>query len=77
VSPDARARLVKDRAQELGFDSVGITDLSAVPHQSALRRWLDSGMAGSMRYMHRQLSRRLEPERIVPGTDRAVVLTKS
>ena len=76
LSPEARAGLVKQRALELGFAAAGITDLTPVPHQPALVRWLEQGMAGTMRYMHRQAQRRLEPATILPGATRAVVVTR-
>lgn len=69
------AKLVKDRARELGFDRVGICDLSPAPHEKALVDWLDNGMAGEMKYMHRQRDKRLRPADIVPGATRAVVVT--
>lgn len=77
LSPVERARLVKQRALGLGFAKAGITDLAPVPHRHALMRWLERGMAGTMRYMHRQARRRLEPQTIVPGATRAVVLTRN
>ncbi len=72
-----RAREVKAQALTLGFDAVGITDLEPTPHAAELRRWLGEGMAGTMRYMHRQADRRLHPETIVPGATRAVVVLKN
>jgi epoxyqueuosine reductase len=77
VSPAERAHLVKERALALGFASVGITHLDPSTHGPALRRWLEAGMAGTMRYMHRQAPQRLEPARIVPGATRAVVVTRN
>jgi len=77
VTPEERARRVKARALELGFTAAGITDLSPPLHTAQLDRWLDAGMAGTMRYMHRQAARRREPARIVPGTTRAVVVTRN
>lgn len=77
MTPERRAHQIKQRAGELGFDAVGITDLSPVPHADDLTRWLDRGMAGTMAYMHRQADRRLDPASIVPGATRAVVVTKN
>ena len=76
MTPERRAHLVKIRALELGFDSAGITDLGSTPHASQLRQWLAAGMAGTMHYMHRQATRRLEPATIVSGSTRAVVVTR-
>jgi epoxyqueuosine reductase len=77
LSPEARAGLVKTKARELGFDTAGVTDLSPVPHAAALDRWLASGMAGTMDYLRRQQQRRREPETILPGATRAVVVTRN
>jgi epoxyqueuosine reductase len=77
VNPTGRGHLIKARARELGFDGVAITDLSPVAHADALDQWLARGMAGTMRYMHRQAARRREPARILPGASRAVVVTRS
>lgn len=67
---------VKAAARELGFDAVGICDLRPI-ERDALDRWLEAGYAGTMRYMHRQAARRREPQRIVPGGRRAVVVLKN
>lgn len=77
MTPEQRAYLVKQRALALGFEAVGITDLSPPPHGDRLTAWLEQGMAGVMRYMHRQAHRRLEPATIVPGATRAVVVTRN
>lgn len=77
MTPEERARRIKRRAHELGFDACGITDLSRTPHADALSRWLDAGMGGRMSYMRRQAQKRTNPSRIVPGATRAVVVTRN
>lgn len=77
MTPERRAALVKDRARALGFESCGVTDLSPPPHAEQLTTWLATGMAGTMTYMHRQAGLRREPERIVPGATRVVVVTRN
>ena len=77
VSAAARAATVKRAALALGFDSVGITDLSPTPHTDALTTWLEAGYAGTMRYLHRQAARRREPACILTGSTRAVVVTRN
>jgi epoxyqueuosine reductase len=77
LTPAARASRVKRRALELGFDAAGIADLQPVPHAAALDRWLETGMAGTMRYLHRQAGHRKHPATIVPGATRAVVVTRN
>jgi epoxyqueuosine reductase len=77
VTPLERSARIKRRARELGFDAVGITDLAPPPHADVLDRWLAAGMAGTMRYLHRQARRRKDPATIVPGATRAVVVTRT
>lgn len=77
MSIAARTRDVKNRALELGFDAVGIADLSPVDHAGSLIEWLERGMAGNMRYMHRQADKRLHPQKILPGASRAIVVIKN
>jgi len=77
VTPERRALLVKGFATSLGFDAVGITDLSPPPHADALSRWLASGMAATMTYLQRQAKRRMAPSTIVPGATRAIVVTRN
>ncbi|UCF40134.1 MAG: tRNA epoxyqueuosine(34) reductase QueG [Gemmatimonadota bacterium] len=77
MTPERRAHLVRERARALGFDTVGVADLSPVPHKAQLERWLAAGLAGTMHYMQRQASRRSEPASIVPGATRVVVLSRN
>jgi epoxyqueuosine reductase len=68
------ASAVKLRAEELGFIACGITHPGATAHGEFLDRWLASGYAGAMRYLHRQASRRKDPSRIVPEARSVVVV---
>jgi epoxyqueuosine reductase len=77
LTPAGRSGLVKRRAGELGFDAAGVAGLEPIPHADALDRWLEAGMAGTMRYLHRQADRRKRPATIVPGATRAVVVTRN
>lgn len=70
-----RSKRIKERALELGFDRVGITDLAPTAHSSNLEAWLSAGMAGTMGYMARQLPKRRHPDKIVPGATHVVMLT--
>ncbi|MDH4350860.1 MAG: tRNA epoxyqueuosine(34) reductase QueG, partial [Gemmatimonadota bacterium] len=69
-----RAARVKAEARRLGFSDAGITDLTPTPHGDALDTWLARGLAGTMRYMHRQAERRKRPAEIVAGAIRVVVV---
>ena len=74
LTPEARAAAVKACAIALGFAAAGITNTAPTPHQDALRRWLNGGLAGTMRYLHRQARRRENPERIMDGAKSVVVV---
>jgi epoxyqueuosine reductase len=54
---------IKQKALKLGFDLVGITDALPIDKQQekALRDWLQSGFAGQMAYMHRNIEKRIDP----------------
>jgi epoxyqueuosine reductase len=65
---------VKRRAEELGFVACGITDPSPIDDGGGLDRWLASGYAGVMRYLHRQARKRKDPRLIVPGAKSVVVV---
>lgn len=75
MNSDNRAEAVKEFALTLGFSGVGIADLSPSTHGEHLQAWLTDGMAGTMAYMQRQAKRRLEPANILPGANRAVVVS--
>lgn len=66
------AAAVKAEAERLGFDAVAIGPATPVPHGAAFERWLDDGCAGTMDYLARTRSERLDPARLLPGA-RAVV----
>jgi epoxyqueuosine reductase len=68
------AAAVKRRADELGFLACGITDPSPIPDGGQLDRWLASGYAGVMRYLHRQARKRKDPRLIVPAARSVVVV---
>jgi epoxyqueuosine reductase len=67
---------IKDQALALGFDAVGITDTSPIPaeHVEHFERWLRSGCAGRMEYMHRHLEKRLHPARLCEDAESVVVV---
>ena len=60
---------IKDEGRQLGFDLVGITTAAPLDsgHVAHLRDWLDSGFAGRMSYMHRNVDKRADPGELLPG----------
>jgi len=67
---------IKEKALELGFDAVGITDASPIgrEHAEHFQTWLQSGYAGPLAYMHRNLEKRLDPSRLLDGARSVVVV---
>ncbi|HEX9654358.1 MAG TPA: tRNA epoxyqueuosine(34) reductase QueG, partial [bacterium] len=49
---------IKRRAQELGFDLVGVTPLEPVPELSFYKDWIAAGYAGKMEYLKRNVDKR-------------------
>jgi len=67
---------IKQRAIELGFDLVGITDASPL-HPDYLKQllgWLDAGYAGQMTWMHKNLEKRTNPAKLLPGAQSVIVV---
>lgn len=66
---------IKQKAMELGFDAVGITDASAIDagHIEYLRDWLKAGFAGQMGYMERNFEKRINPAKLLEGAQAVIV----
>ncbi len=67
---------IKHKTIELGFDLVGVTDAAAIDARQAeaFARWLESGFAGDMTYMHRNLQKRLDPAKLAEGARSVIVV---
>jgi epoxyqueuosine reductase len=70
------AKQIKQKALELGFGLVGITDASPIEAMQVklLAGWLEAGHAGRMIYMHRNLERRICPAELLEGARSAICL---
>ncbi len=68
------AVLIKARAQELGFDLVGITDAEPSAFAAEYRDWIAQGYAGEMEYLTRNLERRLDPRELVRDARSIIVV---
>jgi epoxyqueuosine reductase len=71
------AQQVKDEAARLGFIACGITSLEPLPRAEELDRWLTSGFAGNMRYLHRQAKKRKDPRKADLEAVRAIVVLEN
>src|SRR3954447_20919627 len=71
----ATGRLIRDLAQECGFDLAGVASASPVPDFARFRSWVDRGLAGEMKYLtdHRAEVRG-DPERLLTGVKSVICL---
>ena len=67
---------IKSKAIELGFDLVAVTDAAAIDTRQAeiFARWLESGFAGQMQYMHRNVEKRLAPAKLLTNAKSVIVV---
>ncbi|MFQ5740210.1 MAG: tRNA epoxyqueuosine(34) reductase QueG [Acidobacteriota bacterium] len=59
-------RRVKNKAQRLGFQAVGIAAVSSIPPER-LRAWIKRQYHGQMGYMERTVEKRLNPRQVLDG----------
>ena len=66
-------------ARALGFDMAGAVTRGESEHMPHFRRWLDSGLHGSMDYLSRPdaVTRRADLDRTLPGFQSALVVAHS
>ncbi len=57
---------IKEEAQRLGFELVGISPAKLPPHEESFAEWLRQGFAGELGYMERTERARRDPHRLVP-----------
>ena len=67
---------IKQKAIDLGFDLVGITDASPIDARQTefLADWLKSGCAGQMTYMHRNFEKRINPAGLLKSAQSVIVV---
>src|SRR3972149_11328330 len=57
---------IKEEAQRLGFELVGISPAKLPPHEESFTEWLRQGFAGELAYMERTEHLRRDPGALVP-----------
>lgn len=63
---ETRSAQIKQAAQEVGFELVGISPVKVPPHGESFARWLRDGFAGELGYMSRTEALRRDPHELVP-----------
>ncbi len=74
ADPQKLLASIRQWANELGFDQVGVSDVNLGEHEAYLQKWLDAGYHGSMDYMARHGNKRSRPAELVPDTCRVLSL---
>lgn len=65
---------VKQRANELGFEPVGIARLGQAETYGAFVQWLEKGYSGEMTYLPRGAAQRRDTRLPVPGARSAIIV---
>jgi epoxyqueuosine reductase len=64
-----------EKAIDLGFDGLRITDTQLGVASERLQKWLAEGRHGQMEYMQRHAQLRSDPQLLVPGTLRVICVS--
>ena len=68
--------LIKNKAKDLGFTSCGISKSRHLhEEEDNFEKWLSNGYQGSMSYLERNLDKRLDPRKLVPGSKSVISLS--
>lgn len=69
-------RLLKEKALTIGFDSCGVVRAEYLAEERPrLERWLHSRHHGDLSYMERNMELRLDPRKLVEGTQSLIMVT--
>ena len=68
MRPSSLTRLLREKANELGFDLVGAIPVSRSKTIDVYNSWLNKGYAGSMGYLERHAELKEDPRRLLPET---------
>ncbi|MGH7784171.1 MAG: tRNA epoxyqueuosine(34) reductase QueG, partial [Candidatus Binatia bacterium] len=60
------SRRIKEQAQSLGFELVGISPMQMPAHEESFAQWLRKGFNGELDYMKRTEALRRDPRQLVP-----------
>jgi len=65
---------LRDRADELGFDLLGLAPAAPPTHGADFTAWLAQGYHGQMKYLARQAAQRLDPQAVLPGAQTIIAV---
>jgi epoxyqueuosine reductase len=68
MRPSSLTRLLREKANELGFDLVGAIPVSRSTTIDIYNAWLKKGYAGSMAYLERHAELKEDPRQLLPET---------
>jgi len=66
---------LREIALEIGFHSLGIAAAGRSPHADHYLDWIETGKHGSMEWMTRNVERRIDPRKSLPGAKSVIVVT--
>ena len=73
--PDSQmSSRIREEARRLGFFKTGITSARPLPQHKHLESWVREGMHGEMRYLERQLPKRMDPGLVLADARSLLVL---
>ena len=64
---------VKQKSLEMGFDLAGICPAQQFREHLALQDWVAQGMHGTMHYLEKNLSKRMDPRAVMPEAESIIV----
>ena len=75
ISRTNLSKLIKSRARELGFDKVGLVSAQTLSDEGKfLGEWLKRGFHAGMRWMERDVEKRIDPRLLLPDARSVVVV---
>lgn len=72
--PQQLSEQIKVWGKALGFQQLGITDTELAPYTKRLKAWLAKNYHGEMSYMARNIEKRCDPKKLLPGTKSVIAV---
>ena len=67
MTPETVKRNVQFIARQLGFDDCRVSAAQRAPHADNYLDWVEQGHAGDMSWLERNVERRCDPRKVLPG----------